>query len=181
MKKKFLVIATLLTIVMSVEACGSADKSDVKVIESTTTNAEKQTTAVAEDSQYTLTYKDMVIAVDQDAAPIVEALGEPSSYFESPSCAGEGIGKLYTYSDIEIQTYPDGDKDLILYVLLRNDTVSTAEGLNLSSSKEDIISALGQPTSETSGNLVYEKGGMSLKFLFNGDDMISLEYDSAKN
>lgn len=168
---------------LSLSACGSdSASSDTKVIESTASSEDSSDTSESSSKTgYSLTYQDMTISVDADAAPIVEALGEPSSYFESPSCAAEGTGKLYTYSDIEIQTYPDGDKDLILYVMLRTDSVSTDEGIDLSSSKDDVIAAYGQPSSENDGSLTYDKGDMSLNFLFDGDSMISIEYDSALN
>ncbi len=180
-KLSYLLLAGLCA--LSISACGSdSAASDTKVIQSDTSS--KTTSDSSEDSSdagYSLTYQNMNISVDADASPIVEALGEPSSYFESPSCAAEGTGKLYTYSDIEIQTYPDGDKDLILYVMLRTDSLATDEGIDLSSSKDDVIAAYGQPTSEGDGSLSYEKGGMSLNFLFDGDSMISIEYDSALN
>ena len=70
--------------------------------------------------------------------------------------------------------------DRVLYVMLTSDAVATAEGINLSSSKEDVIAAYGEPTKEVSGSLIYEVGDMKLKFLFSGDSMVSIEYDSSK-
>ena len=127
---------------------------------------------------YFFTYDDMDIKVDADAAAVTEALGEPDTYFESPSCAAQGIGKLYGYGDFEIQTYPEGDDDKILYVMLKTDMVSTPEGIDISKSREDVMMAYGDPIEETASSLVYEKGGMKLKFIFDKDDMISIEYDS---
>nr|MCR4797702.1 hypothetical protein [Lachnospiraceae bacterium] len=126
-------------------------------------------------------YKGTDIPVDADAAPIIENLGEPKSYFESPSCAAQGIGKLYSYGDFEIETYPDGDTDRVLYVLLKSDAVQTAEGASLASTREDVIAAYGEPTEEKTGAMIYQKGDMKLKFLFNDSGMVSIEYDSPKN
>lgn len=178
MKRKIITMGLIVAVAVSLMACGSG-AGDTKVIES---NGSTQTTeATEEESGFVFSYDGMDIAVDTDAAAVVEKLGEPKSYFESPSCAAEGIGKLYTYDDFEIQTYPDGDKDLILYVLLRTDNVSTAEGIDLSSSKEDIIAAYGEPSPEATGSMTYEKGGTKLVFIFDGDSLISIEYDSPKN
>ena len=149
------------TVMFAFVGCGSSS-NDTKVIEGGASQA-------------------VTIAVDADAAPIVEKLGEPKNYFESPSCAAEGIGKLYTYDDFEIQTYPDGDNDLILYVQLRTDNVATDEGIDLSSSKEDIVAAYGEPSEEATGSMTYEKNGTKLVFIFDGDSLISIEYDSPKN
>jgi hypothetical protein len=179
MRNKCLAMALAVAMSMSMAACGGS--SDTKVIESNGSTAAASSTSAESAAGFVFSYNGTDIPVDADAAPIVETLGEPNQYFESPSCAAEGIGKLYTYSDFEIQTYPDGDKDLILYVLLRTDNVATAEGIDLSSSRDDIIAAYGEPTSEATGAMTYEKDGVSLVFIFNGDSLISIEYDSPAN
>ncbi len=178
MKNKILALGVIAALSMAMVACGSSS-NDTKVIEATTNDAAEATTAV--DSGYVFSYEGTEIPVDADVAPIIEVLGEPNSYFESPSCAADGIGKLYTYSDFEIQTYPDGDVDRVLYVLLRTDNVATAEGIDLSSSKEDIVSAYGEPSSEATGAMTYEKNDVSLVFIFDDESLISIEYDSAMN
>ena len=177
--KKLFLCATLATAcIFSLIGCSSSSSSDdVKVIEGTADTTET-TDASTGSSGYVFTYQGTEIPVDADAADIIEALGEPNSYFEAESCAAQGIGKHYTYNDIEIETYPDGDTDRILYVMLKSDAVSTAEGINISSTKDDILEAYGEPTEEITGSLVYEKDSMKLKFLFDGDSIISIEYDS---
>ena len=184
MKNKIITVGLIMTMALSLAACGQATSSDTKVIESDNAGAESSaagTSAVSSAVGYVFNYDGMDIAVDADAAPIIDKLGEPNNYFESPSCAADGIGKLYTYSDFEIQTYPDGDVDRVLYVLLRTDNVATAEGIDLSSSREDIIEAYGEATEEATGSMKYEKDGMTLVFLFDGDSLISIEYDSSLN
>lgn len=178
MKKKILTVLLISTICLYLMACGS---SDTKVIVSNSTSDVATTSTESQTTGYVFNYDGIDIAVDADAAPIIEALGDPQEYFESPSCAADGTGKLYTYADFEIQTYPDGDNDLILYVLLRTDNVSTAEGIDLSNSRDDIIATYGEATTESSSALQYEKDGMTLQFLFDGDILISIEYDSSLN
>ena len=180
MKRKFLSMIMVATLALAFVGCGSSS-NDTKVIEGGASQEASASASDAEDSGFVFNYNGTAIAVDTDAAPIVEKLGEPKSYFESPSCAAEGIGKLYTYDDFEIQTYPDGDADLILYVQLRTDNVATDEGIDLSSSRDDIIAAYGEPSSEATGSMTYEKNGTKLVFIFDGDSLISIEYDSPKN
>lgn len=179
MKNKILALALIAAMSLSMVACGGG--SDTKVIESNGSSAEAGSTSSTSASGYVFSYNGTDIPVDADVAPILEALGEPKDEFTSPSCAGQGDGHLYTYNDFEIQTYPDGDKDLVLYVQLRTDNVATAEGIDLSSSKDDIIAAYGEPTSEETGSLKYEKDGVTLVFIFDGESLISIEYDSPKN
>jgi hypothetical protein len=85
---------------------------------------------------------------------------------------------LYTYSGFEINTYPDGDTNYIAYILLKDDTVSTPEGIDLSSSKADVIAAYGDDYTEDDNKLTYKKGDMTLNFLLDGDSIVSIEYDS---
>lgn len=118
------------------------------------------------------------IGVDMDVEPIKEALGEPKSVFEEPSCAAQGTAYLYTYSGFEINTYPDGDVNKIAYILLKDDTVSTPEGVNLSQTKEDVIAAYGEDYTEENNKITYKKGDMTLNFLFEEDSIKSIEYDS---
>ena len=180
MKNKLLTLCLVTAMTLSLVACGNSN--DTKVIESsnnTTASGSEQTATT--QAGYVFKYDGMDIPVDADVAPIIDKLGEPNNYFESPSCAADGIGKLYTYSDFEIQTYPDGDVDKVLYVMLRTDNVATAEGIDLSSSREDIVGAYGQATEEDSSSMKYKKGDMTLVFIFDGESLISIEYDSSLN
>lgn len=178
MKKGILSIIVVVAIVASIlVGCGG---SDTKVIEGGAPSASATEEATASE-MYFFTYDGIDMVVDTDAQLVVERLADPKQYFESPSCAGEGIGKLYGYDDFEIQTYPVDGKDMILYVMLRTDNVATNEGIDLSKTKDDVKAAYGEPTSDSGDALTYEKGGMKLVFLFDGEDMISIEYDSSKN
>lgn len=118
------------------------------------------------------------VAVDVDITGVVDQLGEPDSYFEEPSCAGQGISKIYTYGGYTLYTYEDGDKDLIERIVLMDDTVATAEGVDLSMKKDDVIEAYGEDYSGTDNTIVYEKGGMKLNFVLKDDAVISIEYVS---
>lgn len=120
----------------------------------------------------------VTVGVDMDMAPIAEALGEPKSIFEQPSCAGQGTAYLYTYPGFEINTYPDGDVNYVAYILLKDDTVATPEGVDLSMTKADIIAAYGEDYEEEDNKLTYKSGDMSLNFLLDGDSIVSIEYDS---
>lgn len=119
----------------------------------------------------------VTVEVDADMAPILQALGEPSSYFEAASCAFEGLDKIYTYSSFEIDTYPAKDRDLVSAVVLKDDSVTTAEGICIGDSLEKLQETYGDGIQE-SGMLVYEKDGMRLCFILQNDSIISIEYRS---
>lgn len=118
--------------------------------------------------------------IDADAAPILDQLGEPVSYFEAASCAFDGLDKMYTYHGFELDTYPDGDKDYVSGVILKDDSVLTAEGIGIGDTREELEQAYpGEGAGrEENGMLVYEKDGMKLCFILQEDEIISIEYRS---
>jgi len=118
------------------------------------------------------------ISVDMDAEPVIQSLGEADSYFEAPSCAFQGIDKMYTYSHFEIDTYPDGDTDKISMILFLDDLVSTAEGVCIGMTKEDMEKAYGTDYEVSNGFYRYTKDNMKLSFIIEDGEIRSIEYDS---
>ena len=155
---------------------GTESEEEVKVVEADT---EEQTVQAAEKYKgYTFVYKDVTIEMDADAAPIIEQLGEPDSYFEAPSCAFEGIDKMYTYGGLEVDTYPTDDKDYISSVIFKDDTLITMEGIGIGDSVSSLEETYGTKWNDEDGMMVYEKDGMKLCFIVADDSVISIEYRS---
>ena len=182
MKKKLLVMMSCMAVLFA--GCGG---NDVKVIE-----GQSGSSNIAEESKdeattgadtlatkgYMFTYSGVDVVIDADASAVVEALGEPTSYFEAASCAFEGLDKVYTYSGFEIETYPQGDKDLISSIVLKDDSVSTKEGICIGDSTDKLADAYGSEGTQEVGKIVYEKEGMELCFIVDGDSIVSIEYVS---
>ena len=118
----------------------------------------------------------LTISVDDDIAAVLEALGEPKSYFEAPSCAFNGLDKTYTWSGFTVTTRPETAGDLISSILLTDDSVTTAEGAYIGMSGSQITSLYGTPSEETSTLLAYRRGGMCLQFVLRDGNVISIEY-----
>lgn len=135
-------------------------------------------TETAPSRGYVFPVNNVTVEVDADVAPVIEALGEPASYFEAASCAFEGLDKIYTYSGFEIDTYPAQDQDLVSAVILKDDSVTTAEGICIGDSLEKLQEVYGE-AAEENGMLVYEKDGMKLCFILQDDSIVSIEYRSA--
>ena len=147
---------------------GSETKNDDKT----------DTNKVTEPKGYVFEYNGVKIGMDMEAAPIIAALGEADSYFEAPSCAFEGLDKTYSYGSFEIDTYEQDGKDYISTVFFCDDLIETPEGVCLFETKADMINAYGEGFKEEFGMLVYEKEGMKLKFILEGDEITSIEYSS---
>ncbi len=127
---------------------------------------------------YVFQYNGVTVSVDGDMAPVLEGLGEPQSYFEAASCAFEGLDKTYTYSSFEIDTYPQNEKDYVSMIILKDDAVSTAEGIYIGCSLAKVTEAYWTDYAEQGSMLVYSKDGMKLCFIVENDEVTSIQYCS---
>ena len=118
------------------------------------------------------------LGVDMDMDELISNLGEAKNVFEAPSCAAQGTAYVYSYGSFEIETYPDGETNRIAYITLKDDTVSTPEGIDLSKTKADVIKVYGEAGEESDGRITYQEGGMKLNFIFSGEYIKSIEYVS---
>ncbi len=193
--KKWLVVLCVASAVSVMSGCGASDE---KVISASTSTVESQGDAVtgeAEDVQvqedvtqeeqeemvqkgYLFEYGDVVVSIDANAAPVVEALGEPVSYFEAASCAFEGLDKMYTYNSFEVDTYPVEGKDYVSAVILMDDSITTGEGVAIGESRSRVEEIYGTEYEEQGSMMVYHKDGMKLQFVLEGDMVTSIQYAS---
>ena len=99
--------------------------------------------APAEEENLTFVYHGVAISPHGDAAPVIEALGDPKSYTEESSCAFEGLDKTYYYGAFYLTTYPMDGKDYVYTLWFADDTVMTAEGIRIGSTQTQVESAYG--------------------------------------
>ena len=116
-----------------------------------------------------------IVAIDDNMADVLAALGEPLSYFEAASCAFEGLDKTYTYSGFVITTRPDGDQDYVNSILLTDDSVVTPEGIYIGCSADEVTAAYGEG-SRMENVISYTKGNSAMNFILEDDKVISIEY-----
>lgn len=197
-KSKLLQVAMILGMSICLCGCGSTadgtagdERTDgqTQVVGSADTNPETEETgteisegnsAAENETGYVFDVDGVAVGVDMDMDELATQLGESKSIFEAPSCAGEGIDYIYNYASYEIETYPAANgKNLIGFITLKDDTVATPEGIDLSMTKDDVIRVYGDNYEEDGSQIVYESNGTKLKFIFEGDSIISIEYVSA--
>lgn len=185
--KRFISIL-LATGMVLMAGCGNSENTISGEVKdnpgSTAQGANGNTGDQAGDSQgtqskgYVFTYNGVTVSVDGDMAPVLEALGEPANYYEAASCAFEGLDKIYTYGSFVIETYPQGDKDLVSVIRLTDDAVSTPENIYIGCTREDVTKAYGTDYTEQGSMLVYGKDGMKLSILVENDMVTSIQYFS---
>lgn len=170
-----LLLGLCMVMALGFAACGDSKEAG----SGSAQTGKEQDSGSKADAGYTFKANGVTMSVDMDMADIEGELGEPASTFEEPSCAAQGTAYIYTYSGFQITTYPDGEKNLIGYITLKDDTVATPEGIDLSRTKDDVIAAYGEDYTGDDRQLSYKKGEMTLNFIFDGDSLASIEYASS--
>ena len=130
---------------------------------------------------YEFKYGQITITVGAEATPVLDAMGTPKIYDEEGNCGLGGMDRIYTYAGVELQTYEQGNKEIIRSVTVLDDSVSTPEGITIGSDGAAVDAAYG--TSYTPYNLsrVYQKGNVSLEIYFVGNKVSGIVYREAES
>ena len=172
MKKIFALILAL-TMVLSMAACGGSPA------ETTAPAANGDMAPVTPDANsWKYTVQGIDIMMHAEAAPILEALGEPVSYTESASCAFTGLDKTYYFGGFYLETYPIDDVDYVNSVWLVDDSSTTPEGIYIGASKAEVEAAYG--AENFNGTNAYRMTGTTsiLTIILDGDLVTSIQYDA---
>ena len=113
------------------------------------------------------------IMVDADFGAVLPLIGEPVGYFESVSCAFQGMDKVYTYPSFVVNTYPQNDADMVASIYLMDDMLTTAEGAYIGMHTDEVTAIYGEPTSAADSSISYEKGGCMLSFMYDADGYVT--------
>jgi hypothetical protein len=114
-------------------------------------------------------YNGVNVYLDEYTGRIVSELGEANDYYEVESCTFDGIAKTYSYNGFDVSTYQksNSDADRVYSVDFFDDSVTTAEGVYIGQTFEDMVAAYGEEYTEVEGVkgfYSYEKNGTVLSF-----------------
>ena len=134
---------------------------------------------VAEEVQistlgFSFVYNDTLVEMDQDMDYLLPQLGEPAGVFEAPSCAFDGIDRIFGFGAIQIHTYPDGDLDRVHTVSFLNDNIATVSGISLGSSIDDVLAVYGNDYVQDAGMFVFTRNGTTLSFFVDSGMVIGI-------
>ena len=187
MKKIICLIAVLAMAAALLTACGD-DKKESNNTQTTTDapvqdnnqdegkEADANPVADTVNDRFTFNYKGTNISLKAEAAPVLEALGEPKNYTEEKSCAFDGLDKNYTYTSFVLTTYPDGDIDRVNSVTLVDDTVSTNEGICIGDSKAKVEEVYGADTFNGVNAYIMKTDDAQLTIIISSDAVSSIQY-----
>ena len=174
--KKFIALAIAFCLSFSLMACGGSED---------TTKAPEETKAPVASSTkyegfgYALTIDGKNVQIGMTGEDLIGLLGETGNVFEAPSCAGQGIDYTYTYAggSVEITTVPNAQGvNLIDAMIIKDDLLSTPEGICLTMTMDDMTKAYGDSYTTMGNAYVYEKDGMQLQFIIENDEITSIQY-----
>lgn len=125
---------------------------------------------------YSYSFNGADITLDGNFDAPYATLGAENDYFEAPSCAFDGMDKIYYYSGVEVRTYPQGDEDFVSAVLLKDDTVTTAEGAYVGMAMSEVLEKHGSNYTQEGSAYIYMSGESSLTFIAENDAVIAITY-----
>ena len=172
MKKIFALILAL-TMVLTMAACGGETTP-----ETTAPAVQNNTPTQPDANSWKYTVQGVDILMHADAAPILEALGEPVSYTEEASCAFSGLDKTYYYGGFYLQTYPLGDQDYVYSAWLVDDSSTTPEGIYIGATQAEVEAAYGADGFNGSNAYVMAGTTSTLTIILTDGIVSSIQYDA---
>ena len=91
--------AAVIVMGLTLAACGSSDGG------SASTGSGSSGSSASSAEGFSFTSGSTKIEMNADASGIIEELGDPEDYFESESCAFEGLDKVYTYPRFHLEKF----------------------------------------------------------------------------
>lgn len=176
--KKILILLLTVTMIMTVLVSCTNTKNVVAGGKDPSNGGETGSITVGADS-LKLEYNGVSIAPNAEAKPIIEALGTPVDFTETPSCGFEDKDRTYQYNGFIIDTVVVSGVEYVYFIQLTNDTVETAEGAYIGMSTEEISGIYGSKCSvNSSGHIEVSFSGGRLSFFMKNGVCTSIAYES---
>jgi hypothetical protein len=136
----------------------------------------------AKKDGFVFVYNGTSIYLGEYSERILGELGSAFDYEESDSCTSDGIMKTYYYGGFNFSTYikdnpNETGKDRIFSIALTDDGVSTAEGIYIGQTVDEMIAVYGAEYEEMPGFYYrYNKNGVGLSFDVDDNIIIAVTY-----
>ena len=132
----------------------------------------------SETKNYVFSANGVEIKVDGDANAVVSALGEAQNLVETPSCGGGAEpDREYTYAGFKFNTVNENGKNVIVKIILSDDSISTPEGISIGSTRDEVVAAYGDSfTENATGTLIYTDGATKLMIGFTNGAVSAIHY-----
>ena len=131
----------------------------------------------SQEENFSFTYNGIQITIGAEATRIIDALGEPKSYTEEPSCAFDGMDKTYYYGSFYLSTYPMDGKDHVYSVWFADDSVVTGDGIRIGTAKAQVEAVYGTDCFQGTNAFTKDLNGSRLTILLEDGAVSSIQYE----
>ncbi len=130
---------------------------------------------VKKDNYYFKAAKE-TITMGQAAEKFLTAAGTPMDKYSSPSCAFKGEDSVYDYGSYQVTTFLADGIEKFTGFYLKDNTVTTLEGIHIGSSFAEVEAAYGKDYKESYGAYTYRLGLTDLSFVIIDNVVTSISY-----
>ncbi len=147
--------------------------------EADTNNGGSDEAAWAPESKFHITASGNDIYVGMPTAGFIDSLGDPESFFESESCAGQGMDKVYTYNDYVIRTFADDKSEVVTSIEFRNDSIVTSTNCYIGMDVDTIKSMHSdyECVADTDTALSYVDGNCKLSYIIADGEVSAITFN----
>ena len=165
------------TTTASASSATTVTEQSEEVSEITETTTETEAINTSDTSIYGFTFKGVTLHLGDDFSQYLEVFGEPDSFFESESCAAQGMDRTYTYGGIDFFCFDDGKTVELNAICFYDDLSKTDEGISVGSSYDDVIEVYGDSDPSESETIVqFTDGNTTLTFLIIDNKVECIQY-----
>ena len=171
--KKILAIFLCLLMMLTFVACDSGEDYD-----DDNGGSGAATTKATESAsvKYYVNVGSVKVELGADADAVITALGTPKATAEVGNCGGQGTLTKYTYASVEVYVLTSGTSKTIDQITLLDDSISTAEGIKIGSTQNDVKTKCKTPTKSSESSYTYTSGNKNLKFNFRDGAVVGIDY-----
>jgi len=127
-------------------------------------------------TEFTFLFNGTIIYLDQNMAEVLDALGEPVGVRQTPSCAFDGYDRIFGFGAINVHTYPVGDEDFVQIISIRDDSITTRNGIRLGDSWDRVLDAYGSDYVQDFSIFTFTKGSTALSFFVDDGTVVEITY-----
>ena len=169
------IIAGIVTLMfcLALAGCGGGTKV---ITGSSAAGSSAASGASSSASEYVFKAKGVELPINAESDALIEKLGEPLSKFESQSCAFGDLDVIYTYAGFEVNTFQEKKVNYIKEIFLKDDSVSTQEGVSIGEAEDKVLKTYGDPSKKTDTGIEYDKDKMKLIFIMKSGKVDEIQY-----
>lgn len=166
---KKILVTLLLGMSITLVACGNDESTEViteEVVAEVEEMSEIEEVNELDVNQVELNGTVLTLGMDV-TEDVISNLGEVIEVMEAPSCHYDGNDTIYTYEDVILYVYQDGDSNLLYIIEIVDSTITTNTGVTVGMSREEVVEIYGEQ---------YDEYGTIVEYTFD-ETIVAVSFD----